>query len=74
MKPATRRDFLMTAARCTLLGSASAFFAGCKTLETASTVGTQIGAATGVISYEQAESIDKSIKAIARTTDVEHLL
>lgn len=40
---------------------------GCKTMEVLFDIGTHIGTAAGVIDYQQAESIRKSTKAVARS-------
>ena len=66
-----RRKFIHTAGRLTLLtvglAPLGAIISGCKTLETVTNVGAQLGAATGMISHSQAESIQKSGKAVARS-------
>ena len=43
------------------------FLTGCKTMETVTDIGTAIGMATGTIDASQAESIQKSGRAIARS-------
>jgi len=49
----------------TLLGSL--LFCGCKTMDTATQIGTAIGVATGAIDTSQAESIQKSGAALSRS-------
>lgn len=66
-----RREFLWNV--CKLSGVSvglfplTSFLSGCKTIETVSNVGAQVGAATGVLTESQAQSIQKSGKAIARS-------
>jgi beta-barrel assembly-enhancing protease len=71
MKNGSRRDFMAAAGRYALygLGAAplfSAVITGCQGMEEAATIGASLGQATGVISGQQAESIIKSGKAVAR--------
>lgn len=71
MKSASRREFMAAAGRYTLygLGAAplfSAILSGCEGMEEAATIGASLGQATGVITEQQAESIVKSGKAVAR--------
>lgn len=72
MKETSRREFLDLTGRCAALGiGMSAFYplflSGCKELGTMADIGTGIGVASGTISPEQADSIRKSAKAVART-------
>lgn len=65
-----RRLFLQTVGRLALFCggalSATNLLSGCKTVETMSTIGAEVGAATGMITQGQAASLQKSGKAIAR--------
>ncbi len=67
----SRRTFIRDVGRMTGLSlglfPVAAFLSGCKTLETVSTIGAQVGAATGVLTEDQAKSIEKSGKAVARS-------
>lgn len=45
----------------------SGFLSGCKTIETVSNIGAEIGMATGALTEDQAESIQKSGRAVARS-------
>jgi beta-barrel assembly-enhancing protease len=67
----SRREFLRTLGRLTRWSAGIFPFAGllssCKTLDTVSTIGAQVGAATGVLTESQAQSIQKSGKAVARS-------
>jgi len=66
-----RREFIRNIGRMALLSAGvipfAGLFSGCKTLESVSTIGAQVGAATGLLTQAQAESIEKSGKAIARS-------
>ena len=71
MKTGSRREFMAAAGRCALYGLGvaplfSAVISGCQGMEEAATIGASLGQATGVITGEQAESIIKSGKAVAR--------
>lgn len=70
MKP-DRRCFLRVAGRMALVTlGANAFgglLVGCKTMEVATQVGAAVGSATGVITGDQAQSIQRAGKAVART-------
>jgi predicted Zn-dependent protease len=67
----SRRELLCQLGRLTLAGLGApllgAVLKGCKTLEAVSDVGAQIGEATGVLNEEQAQSVRKSGKAVARS-------
>ncbi len=71
MKPTSRREFLRLTGRCSLLGAGAiplaAALSGCKTLEAVADVGAQLGAASGVITNSQAQSIQKSGHAVAKS-------
>ncbi len=71
MMNAGRREFLRTIGQAALFSSGilpfAGFLSGCKTLETASRIGAQVGAATGVLTESQAQSIQKSGRAVARS-------
>jgi beta-barrel assembly-enhancing protease len=72
VKETSRREFLDLTGRCAALGIGLSalyplFFSGCKELGTMADIGTGIGVASGTISPEQADSIRKSAKAVART-------
>lgn len=45
----------------------AAFLTGCKTMDTVALIGTAVGVATGTIDQSQAESIQKSATAVARS-------
>lgn len=66
-----RREFIRTMGRLTRCSAGILPFAGllysCKTLETVSTIGATVGSATGVLTESQAQSIEKSGKAVARS-------
>jgi len=66
-----RRAFLNMAGRCLwglgLTSGLAPLLAGCQGLETVADLGTTIGTATGTISPEEAESISKSARAVARS-------
>ncbi len=66
-----RRDFIKTICRWTKRSAGllpiAGLLSGCKTLETVSTIGAQVGAATGMLTESQAQSIEKSGKAVARS-------
>jgi len=71
MKSHSRREFLAATGRYALysLGVApvlTAILSGCEGMEEATTIGASLGQATGVLTGEQAESIIKSGKAVAR--------
>ncbi len=71
MKNGSRREFMATAGRYALYGLGvaplfSAVISGCEGMEEAATIGASLGQATGAISGQQAESIIKSGKAVAR--------
>ncbi len=71
MKIGSRREFMTTAGRYALYGLGvaplfSAVISGCEGMEEAATIGASLGQATGVITGQQAESIIKSGKAVAR--------
>ena len=71
MKIGSRREFMAAMARHALygLGAAPLFsvvISGCQGMEEAVTIGASLGQATGVITGQQAESIIKSGKAVAR--------
>lgn len=67
----SRREFLGTIGRYARWSAGILPFAGllsgCKTLETVSSIGAQVGAATGVLTESQAQSLEKSGKAVARS-------
>jgi predicted Zn-dependent protease len=67
----SRREFIRTIGRLTQWSAGILPFAGllsgCKTLETVSTIGAQVGAATGMLTESQAQSIENSGKAVARS-------
>ena len=44
-------------------------FSGCKTLDTITRIGTTVGVATGTISAQEAESMNKSVSAVGKTFD-----
>lgn len=71
MKATSRRDFLCWTGRCALWGagalSLASLMPGCKAMEVVSDVGSQLGASSGVISHSQAQSIQKSGRAVARS-------
>lgn len=71
MQSVQRRRFLHLGGKYLLgLGAApylAGLLAGCQGLETVTTLGTAIGTATGTLSPEQAASISKSAKAVARS-------
>ena len=50
-----------------LLGAAALFVSGCGTVETLSQVGTSVAAAAGVITPQQAQSINRSVIAVEKT-------
>lgn len=56
------RNIIILAALAT-----SFIIAGCKTLETVTNIGTSLGVATGTISAQQAESINKTSTAVGKT-------
>jgi len=67
-----RRRFLTATGRWVVLGmvtpaAASAILGGCQGLEEASQVGAALGTASGVLTQQQADSIVKSGKAVARS-------
>ena len=71
MKSGSRREFMASAGRYALYGLGvaplfSAVISGCEGMEEAATIGASLGQATGVITDQQAESIIKSGKAVAR--------
>jgi len=71
VKDGSRREFMLAMARNTLysLGAVplfSAVITGCQGMEEATTLGASLGQATGVLTGQQAESIIKSGKAVAR--------
>ncbi len=71
MKSGSRREFMATAGRYALYGLGvaplfSAVISGCQGMEEATTIGASLGQATGVFNDQQAESIIKSGKAVAR--------
>ena len=67
----SRREFIKTIGRYMQWSAGILPFAGllsgCKTLETVSTIGATVGSATGVLTESQAQSIEKSGKAAARS-------
>ncbi|MEE4113266.1 MAG: M48 family metalloprotease [Desulfobacteraceae bacterium] len=67
----SRREFITTIGRCMQVSAGilplAGLLSGCKTLETVSTIGAQVGSATGVLTASQAQSIEKSGKAVARS-------
>ncbi len=67
----SRREFIKTMGRYMQWSAGLLPFAGllsgCKTLETVSTIGAKVGSATGVLTESQAQSIEKSGKAVARS-------
>ena len=71
MPPTNRRGFLHLAGRYLgglgLASGLASLLAGCQGLETVADLGTSIGTATGAISPEDAESISKSARAVARS-------
>lgn len=71
MKISSRREFMAAMARYALYGFGAAplfsvAISGCQGMEEAVTIGASLGQATGVITGQQAESIIKSGKAVAR--------
>ena len=66
-----RREFLRTAAKWTAAVGAGSFLpammAGCRALEEVTRVGADIGAATGMITEENAVSMKKTSKAISKS-------
>jgi predicted Zn-dependent protease len=66
-----RRDFMRTIGRWTRWSAGLlpvvGLLSSCKTLETVSTIGAQVGAATGMLTESQAQSIEKSGKTVARS-------
>ena len=71
MEKFSRRSFLRLAGRCAPLAVLSPvmlhLLSGCKAVDTVAKVGTGIGVASGLIDSQQAESIQKSAIAVART-------
>ncbi|WP_372678024.1 M48 family metalloprotease [Desulfosarcina sp.] len=67
----SRRRFIKTIGRYVPLSVGilplSGLLSGCKTLETVSTIGAKVGSATGMLTESQAQSIEKSGKAVARS-------
>lgn len=71
MMDPNRRNFLRLAGRLGMLSVGLAplgsLLAGCKTLESVTNVGAELGAATGVLTDSQADSLQKSGAALARS-------
>lgn len=72
MKPQTRRIFLGRAGRMALAGLGfapmwSLILNGCKTMETVTEIGTAVGVGANLIDGSQADSIQKSVRAVSRT-------
>lgn len=71
MMDPNRRNFLRLAGRLSMLSVGLAplgsLLAGCKTLESVTNVGAELGAATGVLTDSQADSLQKSGAAVARS-------
>lgn len=71
MMDPNRRKFLQAAGRFSLLSLGMApvagLVSGCKTAESLTKGGAQLAAATGIITHSQAESIQKSTEAVARS-------
>jgi predicted Zn-dependent protease len=67
----SRREFIRTMGRYMQWSAGlipvAGLLSGCKTLETVSTIGATVGSATGVLTESQAQSIQKSGKAVARS-------
>ena len=72
MKPVHTSDRLSSIKQSCLIGlvlsiMAAVLLTGCETMETVTQIGTAVGVATGTIDQPQAESIQKSAKAVARS-------
>lgn len=71
MEKISRRSFLRLAGRYAPLAAISSVLlqalTGCKAVDTVAKVGADLGVASGLIDSQQAESIQKSAKAVART-------
>ncbi|MEW6670803.1 MAG: M48 family metalloprotease [Thermodesulfobacteriota bacterium] len=72
MKTVQTPDLLFTGKRIWLVGLIVSFVAavlltGCESMDTVAQIGTAVGVATGTIDQSQAESIQKSAKAVSRS-------
>ena len=68
----SKHRFLGSAVTTAVLGlgimmALPVFISGCKTMEAMTDIGTSIGQSAGIITEDQAESISKSSKAVARS-------
>ncbi len=50
-----------------LAGAATSLFCGCETMDQATDLGTEVAVASGAITRQQGDSLNKSVKAVAKT-------